>query len=66
MGLGDEPLLADTLVEYVGQPIFAVAAETRDQARRAARLAEIGYEPRSTRCWTSRRRGQMANLSSPR
>ena len=45
MGLGDEPLLADTLVEYMGQPIFAVAAETRDQARRAARLAEIGYDP---------------------
>jgi xanthine dehydrogenase large subunit len=45
MGLGDEPLLADTLVEYMGQPIFAVAAETRDHARRAARLAEIGYEP---------------------
>ena len=44
MGLGDEPLLADTLVEYVGQPIFAVAAETRDQARRAARLADIAYE----------------------
>jgi xanthine dehydrogenase large subunit len=45
MGLGDEPLLADSLVEYAGQPIFAVAAETRDQARRAARLADIAYEP---------------------
>jgi xanthine dehydrogenase large subunit len=45
MGLGDEPLLADALVEHVGQPIFAVAAETRDIARRAARLAEIVYEP---------------------
>jgi len=44
MGLDDEPLLADVLVEHVGQPIFAVAAETRDQARRAARLAEIVYE----------------------
>jgi len=45
MGLGDEPLLADRLVEHVGQPIFAVAAETRDLARRAARLADIVYEP---------------------
>ena len=45
MGLGDEPLLADDLVEHVGQPVFAVAAETRDLARRAARLAEIAYEP---------------------
>jgi xanthine dehydrogenase large subunit len=44
MGLGDEPLFADTLVEYAGQPVFAVAAETRDQARRAARLADIVYD----------------------
>ena len=42
--LGDEPLFATDLVQYVGQPIFAVAAETRDQARRAARLAVIDYE----------------------
>jgi xanthine dehydrogenase large subunit len=40
----DEPLLAAHVVSYVGQPIFAVAARTRDQARRAARLAEIDYE----------------------
>jgi xanthine dehydrogenase large subunit len=40
----DEPLLATDLVEYVGQPIFAVAARTRDQARRAARLAVVAYE----------------------
>jgi xanthine dehydrogenase large subunit len=45
MGLHDEPLFADTLVEHVGQPIFAVAAESRDQARRAVLLAEIEYEP---------------------
>lgn len=42
--LGDEPLFATELVQHVGQPIFAVAAETRDQARRAARLAVIDYE----------------------
>ena len=35
----DEPLLATDLVQFVGQPIFAVAARTRDQARRAAALA---------------------------
>jgi xanthine dehydrogenase large subunit len=40
----DEPLLAAGAVEYVGQPLFAVAAETRDQARRAARLAVVEYE----------------------
>ena len=32
------------MVEYAGQPLFAVAAETRDQARRAARLAVVEYE----------------------
>ncbi len=40
----DEPLLATTVVEYAGQALFAVAAETRDQARRAARLAVVEYE----------------------
>ena len=44
MQLGDEPLFATDRVETVGQPIFAVAALTRDQARRAAKLAEIDYE----------------------
>src|SRR3546814_8768252 len=41
----DEPILAEDIVEYAGQPIFVVAAETRDQARCAARLAAIDYEP---------------------
>jgi xanthine dehydrogenase large subunit len=40
----DEPILAEAVVEYAGQPIFVVAAGTRDQARRAARLARIDYE----------------------
>ncbi|WP_395515826.1 xanthine dehydrogenase molybdopterin binding subunit [Pseudorhizobium flavum] len=42
-GQHDEPLLATNKVEFHGQPIFAVIAETRDQARRAARLAKIEY-----------------------
>ncbi len=42
-GHHDEPLLADAKVEFHGQPIFAVVAETRDIARRAARLAKIEY-----------------------
>jgi xanthine dehydrogenase large subunit len=41
----DEPILAEDLVQFVGHPIFVVAAETRDQARRAARLAVIDYDP---------------------
>ncbi|MFL5332555.1 MAG: xanthine dehydrogenase molybdopterin binding subunit [Geminicoccaceae bacterium] len=40
----DEPLLATDLVQFVGQPIFAVAATTREQARRAAKLAIVEYE----------------------
>ncbi|WP_375407980.1 xanthine dehydrogenase molybdopterin binding subunit, partial [uncultured Methylobacterium sp.] len=40
----DEPMLAEGTVMYVGQPVFAVAARTRDAARRAARLAVITYE----------------------
>ncbi|MDP9839519.1 xanthine dehydrogenase large subunit [Neorhizobium huautlense] len=42
-GQHDEPLLAVGEVRFHGQPIFAVIAETRDQARRAAKLAKIDY-----------------------
>jgi xanthine dehydrogenase large subunit len=35
----DDPILADGLVQHVGQPVFAVVAETRDAARRAAAKA---------------------------
>ncbi len=41
----DEPVFAEGLVEYHGQPLFAVAARSRDQARRAALLAEVEYAP---------------------
>ncbi|MDB5471059.1 MAG: xdhB, partial [Caulobacter sp.] len=41
---GDDPLFADGLVQYVGQSLFAVAAETLAQARAAADLAQIRYE----------------------
>lgn len=43
-GRDDEPIFATDKVEFWGQPIFAVVAETRDAARRAARLAQITYE----------------------
>src|SRR5690606_22770232 len=39
----DEPVFAETEVRYWGQPIFAVVAETREAARRAAKLARITY-----------------------
>lgn len=40
----DDPILADGLVQYVGQPIFIVVADSHDNARRAARLARVEYE----------------------
>jgi len=40
----DEPVLPDGMVQFYGQPVFCVAAETRAQARAAAQLAEIEYE----------------------
>ncbi|NHF74233.1 xanthine dehydrogenase molybdopterin binding subunit [Paracoccus xiamenensis] len=44
-GKDDDPILADGVVMFWGQPMFAVVAETRDLARRAAALAKIEYEP---------------------
>jgi xanthine dehydrogenase large subunit len=40
----DDPILADGLVEYVGQPIFLVVASSQMLARRAAKLAQVTYE----------------------
>jgi xanthine dehydrogenase large subunit len=40
----DDPIFADGKVEYVGQPIFIVIADTHDNARRAARRANVTYE----------------------
>ena len=42
--LHDDPILADGLVQYVGQPMFLVLARTVDEARRAARLGVVDYE----------------------
>ncbi len=42
--VADDPIFAQDLVQYVGQSMFAVAAHTVEQARRAARLAVIEYE----------------------
>jgi len=40
----DDPILADGLVQYVGQPLFLVVADSHDNARRAARLGMVDYE----------------------
>ena len=40
----DDPIFADGIVMYVGQPLFIVVADTHDNARRAARLAKVSYD----------------------
>ncbi|MCE3261677.1 MAG: aldehyde oxidase [Pseudoduganella sp.] len=40
----DDPILAEEKVEYVGQPVFIVVADTHERARHAARKADIQYE----------------------
>jgi xanthine dehydrogenase large subunit len=42
----DEPLFASDEILFHGQPLFAVVARNRDEARRAARLAKIDIEER--------------------
>lgn len=42
--LRDQPLLADGVVRYVGEPVALVAAETYAQARTAAAAVQVVYE----------------------
>ena len=42
--LHDEPVFADGTTQYLGQPLFAVAATSHDAARRAALLAAVEYK----------------------
>jgi len=41
----DQPLLCDKTVQVMGDAIAAVVAETREQAREAARAVVVEYEP---------------------
>jgi xanthine dehydrogenase large subunit len=43
VGKDDDPLFAVGKTEFHGQPLFAVVAQTREQARRAAKLAVVEY-----------------------
>jgi xanthine dehydrogenase large subunit len=40
----DDPVFADELLQYVGQPVFVVAAESVSAARKAARRGDFDYE----------------------
>jgi xanthine dehydrogenase large subunit len=42
--MNDEPLLPEGVVRFVGQPLFAVAADSLPKARAAAALAVVEYE----------------------
>jgi aldehyde oxidoreductase len=40
----DRPILCDTKVRYIGDPVAAILAETREQAVAAARTVHVDYE----------------------
>src|SRR5262245_61470270 len=44
IGAGDDPVFAKDVVEFHGQALFAVIAESHEAARRAAKLAKVEYE----------------------
>ena len=46
---GDDPILADGRIAFHGQVVFAVAAWSREEARRACRLARIEVEEEAPR-----------------
>lgn len=43
-GQNDEPVFPTDKIQFHGQPLFAVVADTRDAARRAAELAQVDCE----------------------
>jgi CO/xanthine dehydrogenase Mo-binding subunit len=43
--ISDQPVLAEDVVRYDGEPVALVAAESREQAHEAARLIAVEYEP---------------------
>jgi xanthine dehydrogenase large subunit len=42
--VADDPIFAAGLVQYAGQPLFAVAADCYTTARKAARVARVSYD----------------------
>jgi xanthine dehydrogenase large subunit len=49
MALNDDPVFAEKTIEFHGQPIFAVLAKTRLEAKKAARLVKIKYKKTSAK-----------------
>jgi CO/xanthine dehydrogenase Mo-binding subunit len=46
MDRDDQPVLADRVVRFVGEPVAIVAADSIEQARAAVRAIVVEYEPR--------------------
>ena len=67
VGKHDDPVLAEGKVEFHGQPIFAVIAETRELARRAATLAKRRVPRAAARpsTWRTRLRPTIPASPSP-
>ncbi|MEP7207188.1 MAG: xanthine dehydrogenase molybdopterin binding subunit [Casimicrobiaceae bacterium] len=61
----DDPILADGLVQYVGQPMFAVVAVSYEAARRAARKAKVEYEVLPAVLTPQEARRQMSYVLPP-
>ena len=63
---GDEPLLAEKRIEFHGQMVFVVVAETREIARTAARKAKFTYHdlPHATDILDARAMGYK-NVTDP-
>lgn len=60
----DEELLADHTVDFIGQPVALVIAETRIQAAKAARLVKMEIEPLPA-VFTPREAYQQGKLIMP-
>ena len=63
----DDPILADEVVHYLGQPVFAVLATHRDLARRAAARAKavLRIEPRPALLNLREAHAQARHLAPP-
>jgi xanthine dehydrogenase large subunit len=61
----DDPILAEKIVQYVGQPIFMVLAHDREIARRAAKLAKISYKTLSPELTISGAHHQQSYVVPP-
>ena len=62
---GDDPILAGDAIRFPGEVVFAVVAETRDIARRAARRARIEVESRPPRVTVDDGLAQGTDLLPP-